>query len=133
MIEGLRLLPWLQERIRSDRDSVETLLDCSKCMASNDRTVRQTMGCGYEMPHPTLEAHPWQHSGYSDEAPTTCVGYTAKLPEVAEINRARMHAKNGMARDFLRGPASENLLRGIEILEASTSEASCWHPPKDPT
>lgn len=84
------------------------------------------MGCGWETP--VDRARAWQHAGDTSAAPKVCPGYTTKLPEVVEIARARMHAKNGMARDFLGGPASENVLRGIEILEGADAEAMCWRP-----
>jgi hypothetical protein len=89
------------------------------------------MGCGFEPANPNIATRPWSHQGYSDEPPTTCPGYTTKLPEVNEIARVRMHAKNGMARDYLGGQhASELILTGVEILEAADGEASCWSPPK---
>lgn len=98
-------------------------------MKYNSVEIRQAMGCGWE---PRIEgARPWMHEGYTDEPPTTCIGYTAKLPEVAEISRARLAAKNNMLRDFCAGKqATENLIRGIEILETSSNEASCWRPEK---
>lgn len=69
------------------------------------------------------------HPGYADEVPSACPGYTTKLPEVAEINRARLHWSKGALREFCGGKPSELLLRGIEILEGSANEANCWRPP----
>lgn len=127
MIEGLRLLPWLQERIRNDRETVGYLIDCDRCMQNNSAQIRQAMGCGWE---PRIEgARPWQHEGYTDAAPTACAGYTTKLPEVIEINRARLHWSKGALREFCGDQQpSELLMRGIEILEGAANEASCWRP-----
>lgn len=126
MIEGLRLLPWLQERIRNDRPTVEILLDCDKCMRNTPVAIRQAMGCGYEPLVPG--ARPYMHDGYTDEPPTTCAGYTTKLPEVVEINRLRLHwSKFGGFKD--REP-TEVVKRGIEILEGAVNEANCWRPEK---
>jgi hypothetical protein len=126
VIEGLRSLPWLQERIRNDRNVVEYLIDCDKCMASTEQAERQAMGCGWEPRD--QNARPWTHQGYTDADPTTCPGYTTKLPEVIEINYARMHAKNNMAEHFMPGGATENVMRGIAILEGAVNEANCWRP-----
>lgn len=126
MIEGLRILPWLQERIRNDKQTVATLIDCERCMATNTKLIRQHMGCGYETR--SEFSRPWVHQGYSDEMPTTCPGYTTKLPEVIEINRARLHWKQGELRDHCGDVPTENIYRGIEILEGAANEASCWRP-----
>lgn len=99
-------------------------------MAQNSQLVRQSMGCGWELKHPTMPACPWTHAGYTDDAPTTCAGYTTKLPEVIEINRARLHWNKGSARDFCGGEPTENVNRGIEILEGAANEANCWRPPE---
>ena len=131
MIEGLRLLPWLQERVRNDRQIVEYLIDCDKCMASTERIQRQAMGCGWEPRNPGAVVTPWTHQGYTDTAPTTCVGYTTKLPEVIEINRARLHWKCGSIREFCKGAPTDNIQRGVEILEGAANEASCWRPEPD--
>lgn len=128
MIEGLQHLPWLQRQLRDDKNSVAHLADCGKCKQMTTTVIRQSMGCGYEPAHPGIEPRPWSHAGFSGEQPKACPGFTTKLPEVIEIARVRMHAKNGMARDFLGGDATENVLRGIEILEGSDGEASCWRP-----
>ena len=128
MIEGLRALPWLQERIRSDRSAVGYLLDCDKCMSSNSQIVRQSLACGYEPRNEAVRPCAWTHQGYTDETPTTCPGYTTKLPEVIEINRLRLHwSKFGGFKD---NEPTENVKRGIEILEGSVNEANCWRPEK---
>jgi hypothetical protein len=126
VIEGLRGLPWLQERIRNDRAVVEYLIDCEKCRMSTDVTIRQAMGCGWEPRSELVQIRPWQHQGYTEQSPTTCIGYTSKLPEVVEINRARMHWKQGELREFCGGKPNPNLMRGIEILEGAAAEASSW-------
>lgn len=129
MIEGLRQLPWLQERIRNDRALVEYLIDCDKCMESNSQIERQGLGCGWE-PAPLVQigVRPWVHPGYTDTLPTVCPGYTTKLPEVVEINRARLHWSKGSIREFCAGEPTDNILRGIEILEGAVNEANCWRP-----
>lgn len=132
MREGLRFLPWLQRQFRDDRSIVEHLADCSECKKMTTQIDRQEWGCGYEQPLVGLRVRPWKHGGCPGADPTACPGYTTKLPEVAEVARARMHAKNGMARDFLGGPASENVMRGIEILEAADNDATFWRPPEQP-
>lgn len=128
MIEGLRSLPWLQERIRNDRNIVEYLLDCDQCMQDNDELLRAGLGCGWIPPSALVRAAPWTHPGYTDAPLTTCPGYTTKLPEVIEINRARLHWKAGAIREFCGGRPTENVLRGIEILEGAANEANCWRP-----
>jgi hypothetical protein len=42
-----------------------------------------------------------------------------------------MHARNGMSRDFLGGPATEPIMRGIEILESADADATWWRPPEE--
>lgn len=122
-------MPWLQERIRNDRQTVSLLIDCDKCMAKTSQIDRQAMGCGYE---PRVEgARGWMHEGYTDEPPTTCPGYTTKLPEVVEINRARLHWAKGSIREFCGGEPTENIKRGVEILEGAANEANCWRPEGD--
>ena len=131
MIEGLRLLPWLQERIRNDRDVVDYLIDCDKCMETNTLLTRQSMGCGWEVaPLVQIRVSPWTHAGYTDATPTTCAGYTTKLPEVIEINRARLHWSKGSIEQFCGGEPSELIQRGIEILEGAANEANCWREEK---
>lgn len=95
-------------------------------MARNTSEVRQYMGCGYEPQ--AAYARPWMHRGYTDETPTTCPGYTTKLPEVIEINRARLHWKQGELRDHCGGEPTEQIYRGIEILEGAANETMCWRP-----
>lgn len=128
MIEGLRLLPWLQERIRNDRNVVEYLIDCDKCMVTTERIQRQMIGCGWEPRNPGVCVSAWTHAGYTDARPTTCAGYTTKLPEVIEINRARLHWNKGAIREFCGKRPNENIQRGIEILEGAANEANCWRP-----
>lgn len=139
MIEGLRLLPWLQELMRRDFRQVDYLTDCDACRGLTENKqvtptpllTRRVNGCPYETPMPGVRQEPWQHPGYTGEAPTTCAGYTTKLPEVVEINKARLHWKHGQLRDFCGGRPNDLVMRGIEILEGAANEASSWRPPED--
>lgn len=120
-------MPWLQERIRNDRKTVENLINCEKCMSEVSGQTRRYMGCGYEPPLDGARA--WMHEGYTDEPPTTCPGYTTKLPEVIEINRLRLHWSKFAG--FKDSEPTEQVKRGIEILEGAVNEANCWRPEDD--
>jgi hypothetical protein len=59
--------------------------------------------------------------------PVACPGYTTNLPEVIEIARARVHAKEfGGLRDFCDETPSEALKQGVEILEGANNECQRW-------
>lgn len=58
---------------------------------------------------------------------TTCPGYTTKLPEVIEIARLRVHAKEGTLSLFMHGAEPTDVaVVGIEILAGATNEAQAW-------
>lgn len=59
--------------------------------------------------------------------PVACPGYTTNLPEVIEIARARVHAKEfGGLRDFCEGYPTEAIKQGVEILEGASNECQQW-------
>lgn len=129
MIEGLRLLPWVQEAARRDPDGMQLLTDCGKCKKMTTRAQRRSMGCGYE---PRSDrASPWQppggKAGYAGPTIEHCVGYTAALPEVVEVARARFHWDKGALALSLAGePLSEGLQLGIEVLESASNCMQSW-------
>lgn len=58
---------------------------------------------------------------------TTCPGYTTKLPEVVEIARLRMHAKEGSLPLFMHGAEpTDVVVVGLEVLAGSTNECTTW-------
>lgn len=98
-------------------------------MQQMPRASRRAWGCGFEPRLELVQIRPWRHQGDANEY-TACPGYTTSLPEVHEIARARMHAKNNMFSAFVRGEPSELLLRGIEVLEAADCDATAYRPPE---
>jgi hypothetical protein len=122
VIEGVRLLPWLHETARSDRAKVAMLLDCDMCMEKNTPDIRRSMGCGY-IPgaKPAAGVRP---DGYEGEV-TVCIGYSTKLPEVAEVSRARMWWDKGQLPEWCErhGNREPSAPLGIliEELEAQVS------------
>jgi len=97
----------------------------------NTSTERQYLGCGYE---PALAgARPWQHSGYvgpvvdgKELGPTTCVGFTTKLPEVIETSRMRASWKVGSLRDACGGEPHEQVLDAVLLLDHETGQLEAW-------
>jgi hypothetical protein len=126
-------LPWLHEALRR-KHSIEHLSDCEKCMEQFDTTTRRYMGCGWEQP--IDGARPWSPENLNADwkaptgkvhLPVICVGYTSKLPEVIEIARARVHAKEfGGLSNFCDERPTEHLRIGIEILEGASNETQNW-------
>lgn len=107
---------------------MEALSNCERCKEMNDVETRQSMGCGYEPPI-ELRLPLWTPRAFKlperrDDSlwPSTCVGYTANLPEVIEAARARVHWNKGQLEAFLGGPATEQTMIAIEILEGSSNE-----------
>lgn len=124
MIEGLRLLPGLQEASRRNPDAVAHYWDCSKCKATFPREMRRAIGCAWE---PSLEgATPWKPEWWKGDPPTVCVGYSTKLPEVIETSEARFYLKSGSLSALIKGPMSDSLRTGIRLLENADTEASNW-------
>lgn len=124
MIQGLRLLPWLQEATRRNPDAVAHYSDCDKCKGMLSREVRQSIGCGYEPENEN--ATPWTPEGWTGESPTVCVGYATKLPEVLETTEARFYLKHGSLGVLVGGELSDALRVSIRLLENADNEASIW-------
>jgi hypothetical protein len=90
VIEGVRLLPWLQEAARREPAEVRYFLDCKTCMESLTEDSRRQMGCGY-LPAATGVKPAGRPPGLDETLElTACIGYTTKLPEVIEVSRARL-------------------------------------------
>lgn len=131
MIEGLRLLPWLQQAARSNATAVSIYTDCEACMNVRPAYVRQTMRCGYE---PALAdarlSSTWWPSGFSgfpqeDGTPgvaSTCPGYTTKLPEVVEASRLHWWWGKGQLRDRVEdGVVNDRVIQVVEIIGAEVA------------
>jgi hypothetical protein len=96
-------------------------------MRTTPRQVRDEWGCGYLPLAERARPQIWSHEGYRGPKPTTCVGYTTKLPEVIEVARARLHWGKGSLSVFTGGePPSEPLIIGIETLEIEQGKADSW-------
>lgn len=136
MIEGVRLLPWLQEAARREPAAWRYFLDCEECMDSLNKDKRRQMGCGYL---PAVEGvEPAGRPPGCDEKIklTACIGYTTKLPEVIEVSRARLWWDKGLLRDWCDGEAPTPALRlCIEEMEGQSNAAMSYamdHPKKGP-
>ena len=134
-VTGLRLLPWLHERQRSDRHSVAHLADCVSCKEMNTAESRQYMACAYEPPVDGAVA--WVHPGFDTGratpehprgvfAPTVCPGYLSKLPEVIETSRLRAHWKVGAIVPACEGAPTKQQMDAILILDGECSAMEVW-------
>lgn len=97
-------------------------------MQNQTADIRKTWGCGFE-PAATGNLAPFVRVPVPigcDVKPTTCPGYTTRLPEVIETARARLHWSKGSLDQFVRGWATEHLIGAIEILEGSSNEVQAW-------
>lgn len=98
-------------------------------MQSTTQQTRQTWSCPYEPP-PSENMRPYVRVPAPlgcDADPSTCPGYTTKLPEVIEVVRGRFHWAHGGPRgigidDWFEHP----LIRGIEILEGEANAVMNW-------
>src|SRR5690606_23183324 len=98
------------------------------CMQTESIHTREFFGCGYLPPPPDgkVRLTVWRHPGDTESpAPTTCVGYTTKLPEVREAARAHLHWSKGALFAFDRKP-HENLIAAIELLHHASNEVDAW-------
>lgn len=136
MIEGLRLLPWLQQAHRFNPGSVDHLTNCEACMHDRSRELRQSIRCGYE---PALATPPianprdprasstWAPDGFSGFEgnaggyASTCPGYTTALPEVREVSWLHLWWSKSQLRDKLGGRPTDLVQTLIETLAAETS------------
>jgi hypothetical protein len=119
------MLPWLQEQSKREPASVEHLQDCGPCKQRYPSEVRRDMGCAYE---PDQErTFMWRHIGDSGPKPTTCAGYTTKLPMVREVAASYIHWEKGTLEQRFRGhELPEPLLDALEILHVNVSEVQSW-------
>lgn len=128
MIEGRRLLPYYREALSRDRDTVAAYLDCGKCKRNRSREERRRlMSCGFEQP---IEgAHAYVHPGYPVEGlgkPTTCIGYTGKLPVVRLADALMVQWERGTLERMLGGPAPEIILETLDEIEWCSRAAEAW-------
>ena len=133
MIEGVRLLPWLQQATRRDPVGVAYLNDCEACMRERSKDLRQSMRCGFEpaLDDPRASAT-WRADGFSgfDGLPgglaSTCPGYTVHLPEVREVSWLHLWWSKGQLRDKLGAAPSETVQMLVETLSAENSAAEAY-------
>ena len=132
VIEGVRLLPWLELAARESKETVAHLRDCKTCMNQRSVESRQQMGCGYEKPSPF--ASPWVHTAFKRPAdadpekpyPTVCAGYTTKLPEVIEVARAHFHSERETFVSLIGKRATPHLMTGIELMASEVNAVQTW-------
>ncbi len=124
MIEGLRVLPWIQDALSKDKEHFDP---CDVCMQNNSVEIRQEMGCGFEPRGPVVR--PWMHTGMSFE-PQHCPVYTTALPEVHDVMLAvGSCGQGGLATlPVLCGGSCppRALTSGCQLLMASQSEILSW-------
>lgn len=97
-------------------------------MQTQPLAAREFHGCGYLPPLPdgAVRLTVWRHPGDTDSpSPTTCVGYTTKLPEVREAARAHLHWTKGALLAVDKDP-HENLISAIEILHHTHNAVDAW-------
>lgn len=86
---------------------------------------RQWMACGYEPARAGAVA--WVHGGFDGDAPTTCPGYTCKLPDVVEVSRVRAHWKVGALVPACGGEQpTDAMLDAILVLDGETGAMESW-------
>lgn len=104
-------------------------------MQANSRVVRQSMRCGFlPAAHASLHAEAWQPPSAADGEPrgydgppaTTCVGYTASLPEVSEAAVARAFWANGELANYCEGKPTQPLMDLVLELEGANARAQYW-------
>jgi len=93
VIEGARLLPWLQEAVRREPAAYRHFADCNHCKETMTVENRRTLGCGF-LTGP-VGAPAGKPEGYDGPQLTVCIGYSTSLPEVIEASRARWWAEKG--------------------------------------
>ena len=63
---------------------------------------------------------------YRGTEPTVCAGYTVRLPEVIEAQRARVHWTTGNLAVAVGDGESEELLDLIAIIEGAGNDVQRW-------
>lgn len=102
-------------------------------MLNNPKVLRQSNGCGYELPAPRPDVWhpPGGELGFKTDAKrplTTCAGYTTKLPEVMEASRASHWLKRGDLRAFLDDEQpNEHLVDAIDIYDGAASQKDNYY------
>lgn len=106
-------------------------------MRSTTTHARQMLGCGYESPG-KLALGVWRSPTWKanapDDEPTTCVGYTSKLPEVIEASRAHAHWDKGDLRIATSGEVpTDALVLAVEVIASESHRTQEWlmTPAKD--
>jgi hypothetical protein len=99
-------------------------------METKTKLERQYLACGYEPPADgRVRLTIWQPPDkfYGGPELTTCAGYTANLPEVIEVVKARRHWKVGALSHVTDGEtASDELMDLILIADAAFSGIEQW-------
>ena len=90
--------------------------------------MRQLIGCGY-LPRPAAHllpmVRPFQGCGMRGDSPTTCPGYTSRLPEVIEVARVHRHWSKGNY-DVASLGVDHPLVMGLEILDSAANALESW-------
>jgi len=130
VIEGLRVLPWLQDA--QENEPYVTPTNCKDCHAETGGEagvqLRREMGCGYEAP---LEepGSVWAHRGMT-ERPRHCSVYTTSLPDVTDIALSVVSCgQGGLATlPVLCGGANppRSLIGGCQILNGAMGAQQSW-------
>lgn len=84
------------------------------------------MGCAWEPPLDGVPAAPWQHTGYTGPEPTTCPGYTIKLPEVAETVEASFFLERGALALLVKDELADGLRDSLGVLAGAYADVTSW-------
>lgn len=99
-------------------------------MQVSDEKYRQLMGCGFAPPPPPgTPVDAWEHPGRSPapDEPMICVGYVARMPEVAEATWAHSFWSKGELSQFCDGENSTPALRqAIAEYESEQAKVTQW-------
>lgn len=120
MIEGLRVLPHVEDARKAERDAVR----CDVCIANNDENLRSALGCGW-LASPCATQVP-----FSDrvEGIETCPGYTTELPEVADAMIAWVHWEKGALGFAISGDApSPALMDAVSVFNTAVAAFREWY------
>lgn len=127
-MEGARHLPSFL--LTASADPGFPLLDCDACRENRDREERQEMGCGYEERlEPEQQVALWVHPSFPVRAlgkPTTCAGYTTKLPAVLRISNLGIHWERGTLRARCGGDPPAIVLDVLEQVESQRDAVRAW-------
>lgn len=127
MIDGLRVLPWLEDARRKD----PTLLDCKMCMERNTDATRERMGCGWLPRIDPDRVRTWSFGIDGLDSCETCPGYVAPLPDVIDVRETYPHWKTGQVASCVPGELPETLLAYLAILDGSIKALQAKHAKGD--